>query len=117
MRNEEVNTGLGGCELCGKRLPARNNQVNLECRKEGLCRECYEAEYRVCKESGCGNDLPKGRRLKDIAARTMGYCLYHYEAKFPERKPLPGIVIEGDGPDYDEYDPYGWIDQFHGDWR
>lgn len=105
-----------GCEVCGKRIPTRNNQANLECQKQGLCRECCESLYRVCSE--CGNDLPKGRRLKDIAARTMGYCLDCYKLKFPERRYNPGIVIEGAGSDYDpDSDPYGWIDQFHAGMR
>jgi len=66
-----------GCEGCGKRLPVRNNQRNLECAKQGLCRECYENAYLVCEKCGC--DLPKGRGLKSITARAAGYCLDCYE--------------------------------------
>lgn len=119
MRNKELNTGLGvedSCKLCGKLLPARNNNAGLACRTEGLCRECYDNAYLVCKE--CGNDLPKGKDLKYLAARIMGYCLYCYGAKFPDRKANAGLVIEGDGPDYENNDsPYGWLDQFHEDMR
>lgn len=94
------------CEACGKRLPTRNNQRNLECTKQGLCRECYENAYLVCEKCGC--DLPKGKGLKSIAARTADCCLDCYEPEMDINQP-------GDSPWgwnesvrilYDEIDEY-----------
>jgi hypothetical protein len=71
---------------------------------------------RICKE--CGADLPKGKSLKHRACRVLRLCEYCYEMNIsPEREPDTDSVIETDAQDYDEYDPWGWIDQFHGDMR
>lgn len=40
------------CQLCGKRLPARNKQVNFACRSAGLCRSCYEAPFKASQSLG-----------------------------------------------------------------
>jgi len=96
-----------GCEGCGKRLPAirarfasgrpaRNNQRNLECTKQGLCRECYENAYLVCEKCGC--DLPKGQDPKSLAAKEMSYCPDCYE----EYKEL--------NRDDDSAYGYGWLE-------
>ncbi|MFH1230367.1 MAG: hypothetical protein V1709_02600 [Planctomycetota bacterium] len=109
MRNEELNTGLGlenSCEVCGKRLPARNNQVSFACRRERLCRECYENTYLVCER--CGGDLPKGRGLKNLTARAMGCCLDCYEEEVGINEPSdsPWEWNESIRMMYDEIDHY-----------
>ncbi|MFH1227279.1 MAG: hypothetical protein V1701_05175 [Planctomycetota bacterium] len=35
-----------------------------------------------CKD--CGSPLPKGRGVKSLAARTLGYCLDCYKEHFPK---------------------------------
>jgi len=80
--------------------------------KKERCRE-----YLPCG-AGCPGYVPQGKSLESLAARLMHLCRYCYRAKFPKRGVNPGIVIEGEKLDYDvDGDPYGWIDQFHGDMR
>lgn len=90
-----------GCAGCGKRLPRRQNQRNIEAVRQGLCRECYENAYLVCEQ--CGADLPKGMELEDIAAREMSYCLDCCR----EYEKLHGA----------DDSPWEWADRFHGGMR
>ncbi len=84
-------------------------------RKIALSKEVMTMK-RICRE--CKAEITKGNDAKSLAAWLMNLCEYCYGMKFPERNTEPGIVIEGDAPDYDgDDDPYGWIDQFHGDMR
>jgi len=111
-----------GCQVCGKRLPARNNQVNFDCQREGLCLECYEQSYLVCKE--CGADLPKGRSLKCRAARVMGYCLYCYETywhmrpthlrheRVPDSEVIEMPEPEGGAGVFDPEQPWDWYEYY-----
>ena len=71
---------------------------------------------RICRE--CKAEITKGRGAKALASWLMNLCDYCYGMKFPERNLETGVVIEGDDAEenYDD-DPYGWIDQFHGDMR
>lgn len=82
MEKRQINRDLSRCTECGRRIPTRNNQASMECRKAGLCRTCWETTYSECKD--CANPLPKGRGVKSLAARTMGYCLDCYKEHFPE---------------------------------
>jgi len=75
---------------------------------------------RICRE--CKTGITKGEDNKALAAWSMNLCEYCYGMKFPEHNSEPGIVIDAEDvddytqEDYDD-DPYGWIDQFHGDMR
>ncbi|MEK7309450.1 MAG: hypothetical protein AAB038_01370 [Planctomycetota bacterium] len=70
-----------------------------------------------CREENCPNYVPQDNHLESFACRQMHLCRDCYRSNVAIHWAGPGIVIEGAEPDDDDYDPWGWIDQFHGSMR
>jgi hypothetical protein len=80
--------------------------------------ESAPAEAEKCREDKCPNYVPQDDHLESFACQQMHLCRDCYRNKISMHRVNPGVVIEGDGPDYDaDDDPYGWIDQFHAGMR
>jgi hypothetical protein len=121
------------CTECGKRIPQRNDQVNLACQKAGLCRSCYETAPNICK--ACNQPLPRVNpnpadendayeQVINFACRQVRLCRYCYDAFAPESgdKTTLQEILDRVGGDYSQFiadeetdeSPYGWLDQFFG---
>ena len=80
--------------------------------------ETKPVEAEKCREENCPNLVPQDDHLESFACRMTHLCRDCYRTKVAIHWDGSGIVIEGDGPDYDpDSDPYGWIDQFHAGMR
>ena len=121
MKNKELSTVLGPAERqppaeAGDKLRPAPSGDNDE--KTVRSEETKSIEAEKCREENCPNYVPQDDHLESFACQQMHLCRDCYRNMISLHSVNPGVVIEGDGPDYDpDTDPYGWIDQFHGDMR
>lgn len=116
MGKNEIN-GVLGCRECGRRIPTRNNRINMACQEAGLCRSSHEASTTVCKE--CGQPLPKDKDIASFACRQVRMCRYCYDALFPENEHGPVTIMPeiSEPLDCTNTSRWEWLDNFFGEDR